>query len=55
MNYVQNLKGFGRRRYGSVKTKVAETKAFNEICQRENPNATIKIVEPIVEDEAEPE
>ena len=38
-----------------MKTKVPETKDFNEICQRENPNATIKIAEPIVEDEAEPE
>ena len=38
-----------------MKTKVPETKAFNEICQRETFNATIKIVEPIVEDEAEPE
>jgi hypothetical protein len=38
-----------------VKTKVPETKNFNEKCQRESPNATIKIVEPRIEGEAEPE
>ena len=38
-----------------MKTKVLETKAFNDVCQRETYNATLKIVEPIVEDEAKPE
>ena len=42
-----------RRRYGSVKTKAPETKAFIEISQRENPDATVKKAESIIEDEAE--
>jgi len=34
---------------------VPETKDFEEKCQRENPNAIMRIVELIVEVEAEPE
>jgi hypothetical protein len=38
-----------------VKTKAPETKAFNEMYQRENPSAIEKNIESIMGDEGEPE
>ena len=37
MNYVQNLKGFDRRCYDSVKMKTPETKDFEENGREKTP------------------